>query len=193
MQLHTTLAALKAAEACAPRYRHLCRKLGGLRKYGRDTPVTYLRILELNGLEDCIWALFHGRAAAILLGQMWALDCAERVQHLSVAAQVCNGVTRLYLHGEATREEVSAAADAARAAARAAWAARAASWAAARDAWAARAAARAAWAAADAARDAWAAARAAARAAWAAEEAWQLEHLKEMLTIPEGASHADNI
>ena len=128
--LSTTLSALKVANACQPRYRHLYGSLGGLKKYGKDTPVTYLQILELNGLEDCLWALAHGNDEALLLMRLWALDCAERVQHHSEAAQKCNAITRLFLSGKATPEELAAA----RAAAWAAWsAAGAAAWNASKD------------------------------------------------------------
>lgn len=53
----TTLAKLHAAGACEPRYRHLCKSLGGVRKYGRNTPITLLQILDICGLDDALWAL----------------------------------------------------------------------------------------------------------------------------------------
>ena len=98
----------------------------------------------------------------------FALECAEHIQHLSSDKRVsaCNAVTRRYLNGKATVEELNsawaAAGDAARAAA--GDAARDAAWA-------------AAWAAARAA--AGAAARAAARAAaGAAAREWQHQALE---------------
>lgn len=53
----TTLAELKEARACLPGYRRLCKALGGVRSYGKDTPIPLLKILETNGLDDVIWAL----------------------------------------------------------------------------------------------------------------------------------------
>ena len=117
--------------------------------------------------------------------RLFACDCAERALALMKKPDPRSiesvRVARLYAMGEAKKEQLAAAGDAARAAA---WAsARDASWASARDAsWAAaRAAARdASW---DAARDAaWAAAR---DAAWDAERTWQTERLFEYLITEE--------
>ena len=184
--LSTTLSNLKAANACQPRYKHLYKSLGGVKNYGKDTPVTYLQILEICGIDDCLWALFHGEDAAILLGRLWTLDCAERVQQYSEAAQQLNAVTRKFLTGQATVEELSAAWaawdaawDAGAAARSAAWAAGAAAGAA---TWnAARSAAGAAWDAAWDAAGGGDAGAAAWDAAWDAEKEWQIQHLREML------------
>jgi hypothetical protein len=162
--MHTTLAALKAAGACTKRYPYLCKALGGVRAYGRDTPLSYTRILETNGLNDCLWALAHGDAESLLVCRLAALAFAQRAERYTDDARVkdCNRITHLYLHGEATEEELTAAWDAARAAARAA------AWAAAGDAaWVSAWATRAAWAAQD--------------AAWAAERQAQVEILRTML------------
>jgi hypothetical protein len=110
----------------------------------------------------------------------FALSCARRVQHLmtdprSVAAL---DTGERWLRGEATNEEMAAAAEAAwEAAYSAVWAG---------DGWdAARTASWAAEAAADAAQAADAAAGAAGAAAWAvegdAERAWQRKELHRML------------
>ena len=145
--MHTTLAKLKAAGACAPRYRHLCKALGGFSAYGRNTPLPYTRILELNGLKDCLWSLAHGDADSLLVCRLAALAFAQRAERYTddVRVKECNKITHLYLHGEATEEELEAAWeaardagwDAARDAARAAWAAVGAAWGAVRDAGAA--------------------------------------------------------
>ena len=102
--------------------------------------------------------------------RLFAADCAERVLPIYERQQPVDErprraieVARRFANGDATRDELNAAGDAA--------------WAAARDA--ARAAARAAaWDAA------WAAARDAARdAAWDAERQWQARRLGEMLGL----------
>ncbi|KKM14731.1 hypothetical protein LCGC14_1703260, partial [marine sediment metagenome] len=114
--------------------------------------------------------------------RLFACECAEHVLPIFETERPDDkrprkaiAVTRRYVHGKATKNEMTAAAGAAWAAAGAAWAAAGAAWAA---AWAARAAAwaagDAAWAAGDAraAGDAaWAAAWAARAAAWAAGDA----------------------
>ena len=132
--MHTTLAKLKAAGACQKRYRHLCEALGGVSAYGKDTPLPYTRILELNGVEACLWSLAHGDAESLLVCRLAALAFAQRAERYTddVRVKDCNKITHLYLHGEATEEELDAAreaawaARAARGTARAAWAARAA-------------------------------------------------------------------
>lgn len=79
-RLTTTLNRLKAAGACAARYRHLVKALGGLRAYRKNTPINLLTILEHNGPEDCIWAL---RAtvedSSDVVARLIAADCAEAV------------------------------------------------------------------------------------------------------------------
>ena len=110
--------------------------------------------------------------------QEFALACARRVQHLmrdprSVAAL---DTRERWLRGEATNEEMNAAAAAADVAA----------WAAAQ--YAARAASEAAARAADGdAPNAAAAARDAANAEWATERAWQRAELERMLAEGGGA------
>ena len=145
--MHTSLAQLHDAGACAPRYKHLCKELGGVAQYGRKTPLPYSRILETNGLEDCLWALFHGDEKAVWVGRLACLAFAQHVEHLAKDSRVtdCNKTVHLYLHGEAAADDAAArwaaaAADArwAAAAADARWAAAAADarWAAAAARWA---------------------------------------------------------
>ena len=198
--IHTTFRKLHDAGACKERYRFLAKALGGIKAYGRDTPITLLQILDINGLDDALWAL---RACddAEVFSRLLACDYAEHVLHIFEAQ--CPGddrphkaieVARRYARGEAMEEALAAARAAAWDAAwAAAWdAARDAAWAA---AWAAAGAAArdAAVAARDAARDAawaaaWYAARDAARsagaacaAAEAAERTWQEARLRELL------------
>ena len=193
MILSTTLAELKKHGACESGYKRLAKHLGGARKYGMDTPIDLLTILEGNGVADCIWAL---RAAVEperdKIARLLAADCAESVLPIFEIArpgdprprQVIQ-VVRDYAVWVATDQQLDAARatakDAARATAKdAAWAA---AWAAAKDAaWAAAwaAAKDAAWAAAeDAARAAaWAAAK---DAAWAAARDAQRDNLAKYL------------
>jgi len=187
-----TLAEIKKHEPCTDGWKKLCKSLGGIRKYGKHTPITIGQIIESNGLNDALWALRSTPEETHYLWRHFAVDCAEEVEHLMEDERSKNAlrVARRHADGEATDEELnaawsaawSAARDAARAATRdAAWYA---AW------YAARAATRdatrdAAWAAAEnaawyAARTAWYAARAAARAAArGAARAYQAELLKE--------------
>ena len=162
----TTLARIRAHNPCETGYKKLCKGLGGIRTYGKDTPVTVRQIVEINGLDDALWCLRtmpeHDRRWLLL-----AVRYARRVQHLmtdprSVAAV---DVAERHARGLATDEELAEAETSARAA-----------WVAARAAGAAVEAARAAGAAVEAARAAGAAVEAA-EAAWVAERKWQAEEL----------------
>lgn len=119
--IHTTFRKLHEAGACTERYRFLAKALGGIKTYGKDTPITLLQILDINGLDDALWAL---RACddAEVFSRLLACDYAEHVLHLFEAQ--CPGddrphktieVARRYARGEATKEELAVASD------RAAW------------------------------------------------------------------------
>jgi hypothetical protein len=133
--------------------------------------------------EDRHWALIRAAGASDRILREHACWCARRALALAKNPDPRSvhavEVAERFARGEATREELLAAADAARAAAWGADAARDAAWDAAADAaW--DAAADAAW---DAARAAWAAAEAAwdADAACAAERELQIKDLAERL------------
>jgi len=162
----TTLAEIRKHQPCKDGWIKLCKNLGGIRKYGKNTPVTFQQIYESNGYDDALWCLRTTDKKHPNLWRHFAVDCAKQVEHLMKDKRSRNAlfVARNYAEGQATAEELYAARAAAEAAARAAvWAAaEAAAWCAA-EAAARAAAGDAAWAAAEAA--AWAAARDAAGAA----------------------------
>lgn len=189
----TSFRLLHDAGACRERYRFLAKALGGIKAYGRDTPITLLQILNINGLDDALWAL-RACPDSDTFARLLACDYAEHVLRIfetrypdDYRPREAIAVSRRYARGEATDAELSAARDAAwyaagivaRAAARAD--ARTVAWAAAGDA--------ARSAAGDAARPAaWYAARSAARSAGAAcaaagdaERTWQEARLRELL------------
>lgn len=57
MKIETTFTKLREGSACTRRYKHLVRKLGGITKYGKDTPITLLQILDSNGIADTLFIL----------------------------------------------------------------------------------------------------------------------------------------
>jgi len=173
--IHTTLNRIREHSPCAEGWTKLLKHLGKTKP--DDEPVSFVTILESNGLDDALWCC-RAEPEQAALWRHFAVDCAESVRHLMTDARstAALDVARRHANGEATDNELSAAWAAAWAAAKdaawdaakdAAWdAAWAAAWAAAKDAaWdAAKDAARDA--ARDAAKDAArAAARDAARAA----------------------------
>jgi len=55
--LHTTFAKAKEFGACESSYRKMAKLLGGVTKYGKDTPIPLDTVLEVCGLDDTLWAL----------------------------------------------------------------------------------------------------------------------------------------
>lgn len=81
--IQTTFRQLYRAKVCKPRYRHLAKALGGIRSYGRDTPITALQILEHNGVADTLWALEAGYCGDCdKLVRLFAADCVEHVLYI---------------------------------------------------------------------------------------------------------------
>jgi len=78
--LATTLQKLKDAGACVERYKHLREALG--KSFGMTTELPLTRILEINGLDDCLWALGEAVDGGDKICRLFAADCAEHVQHI---------------------------------------------------------------------------------------------------------------
>jgi len=164
--MNTTLNQIRSKSPCADGWVKLLKHLG--KTQADDEPLSLTTILDSNGLEDALWCLqaVDGHAREIRLYAVW---CARQVQHLTKDQRSIDAldVAERFANGQATKNELDIAGDAAgaaRAAAWAPWAARAAARAAAGAAWAV---AGAPWAVAGAA---WSARDAAGAAAGAAQE-----------------------
>lgn len=57
IKLTTTLNLIRSYNPCADGYAKLVRHLGGVKKYGADTPIDLAVILESNGVQDMLWCL----------------------------------------------------------------------------------------------------------------------------------------
>ncbi|MCC3246720.1 hypothetical protein LG047_15575 [Methylocystis sp. WRRC1] len=163
----TTLNRIREHGPCEDGWRKLLAGLG--KTAPDDEPLPYAKIVEINGIDDALWAC-RAEPQYAKEWRLFAVWCARQVEHLMTddRSRAALDVAERYANGLATDGELDAAKDAARDAAMEAAssaameAASAAAWAAARAA--ASSAARAAASAA-----AWAAASSAARAAaWAA-------------------------
>ena len=150
--LYTTFRLAHEAGACIASYKKMAKTLGGINKFGRDTPIPLTRILEVCGLNNALWVLrcMTDQTAADKLARIFACDCAERVLPIyenqypeNNRIRNCIKVARQFALGKATKKELDAA--------------RAAAW------------------------DAWVAAGDAGFADRVAEIKWQIEHLKELL------------
>jgi len=135
MTLTTTFKRLRAVPACTGRYKFLRAAL----KDTKDSePINLLTILEINGLDDAMWALRATAENCDVPARLMAADFAEQVLLIwqkysdNRRLELSIKAARDFAHGYITREELAAAGDAARDA----WA-RGEAWAAARNAWAA--------------------------------------------------------
>jgi hypothetical protein len=170
MTITTTLNRIRVHEPCNDGWRKL---LAGLGKTEADNePLPYARIVEINGIDDALWAC-RAEPQHAKEWRLFAVWCARQVESLMEDERSCAAlnVAERHANGQATDDELAAASVAAWDASASAWDASAAAWGA-----AGAAAGAAAWEAAGAAAraaawDASAAARGAARAA-ASVAAW---------------------
>jgi hypothetical protein len=116
--LHTTFELARMHNPCLGSYRKAVRALGGIKTYGKDTPIPLTRVYEICGLDDALWCL-----RCVLPEEEEERDKVARL----LACTYAEGVARRFALGLATTEELASAgawaADAAWAASYAAWAA----------------------------------------------------------------------
>jgi hypothetical protein len=93
------------------------RKVGGLGKFGAETPITVPQIVETMGLDDALWCLRtipeHNNRWRLL-----AVRYARRVRHLmtDTPSHAALEVAERYARGLASEKEIAAARAAAKAA-----------------------------------------------------------------------------
>ena len=181
--IYTTLAKIRQHDPCTGSWERLLASLDKTK--ADDEPLSMGYILETLGVADCLWA-FQSIPDQIKIAKVFACDCAEHVLPIfdkkrpeDQRPRKCIEVSRKFINGEATADEL----DKARRAAYAAYAVDAAAYAV--DA-AADAAAAAGYAvdadAADAAAYAAGAADAADDAADDDERQWQKDTLSKALS-----------
>jgi hypothetical protein len=163
--LHTTFTKLKENEACTEGYKKLAKSLGGVNKYGKNTPIPLVKIMDSNGLEDTIWCLRATIEPAQDLTIEFVCRCAEYVLKNYEDLYPTDKRPRLAI--EAARRCITDKSAAAGSAAYAAYSAYSAAYSAADSA---------AYSAADAAADA-------AYSAYSAAREWQSRQLREILEV----------
>ena len=82
--LATNFKLLRKNSACEEGYRKLAKNLGGLNKYGRETPITFLQVLESNGLEDTVWCFCATVENSDKMARLFAVYCAYHPVELPV-------------------------------------------------------------------------------------------------------------
>jgi len=117
--IHTTFALAKESEACETSYKKFAEHVGGVRKYGKDTPIPLTEILDVLGIDDALWCLRCTIEDTEKESRLLACDYAEHVLHIyeqrhpnDKRPRIAIEVSRRYAQGEATRSELNAAGDA---------------------------------------------------------------------------------
>ena len=111
--LTTTFKLLRKNDACKDRYTVLRESLRGR---GDDEPITMIEILDSNGLDDALWALRavpdEQAAERDRLARLFACWCLRQVWHLLTdeRSRTAIEVAERYAVGEATHDDLKAAA-----------------------------------------------------------------------------------
>ena len=189
--LYTTFAKAHEEGACIESYRKMTKSLGGITKYGKDTPIPLDKVIEVCGLQDAIWSLRCTIEESENISIEFACRCAEHVLHFFEdkypndrrPRQAIEAARNCITNKSLAAVSAASAASAARSAAYAAVSAVSATWSAARSAVsAARSAVSAARSAEYAAYAAYAAVSAvSAVSAESAEIQWQTEEFLKLL------------
>jgi hypothetical protein len=110
--LITTLNKLKKHNPCEDGWKTLLKHLGKTKS--DDEPLAFLTILESNGFDDVLWCI---RSAPEYEKEwrLFAVWCARQVQHLITDERSISAldIAEKYTNGEATKDELNAAMDAA--------------------------------------------------------------------------------
>lgn len=112
MMDYTTLNKIRRNDPCADGWEKLLKTLD--KKKADDEPLSFLTILESNGLDDAIWALVaHEDQNKV---RKFACDCAEHVLHIyekqypdEKRPRQAIEVARKHSDGQASDEELAAA------------------------------------------------------------------------------------
>lgn len=116
--LETNFAKLKKSKACINQYKALAKRLGGIKKYGQETPITLLQVLDILGFNDALRVLDNAIPGkeALLFSMRLGVDYAERVlpvfeKEYPNEKSVRNliEVTSQYVASNATDEELAKA------------------------------------------------------------------------------------
>ena len=79
--LYTTFEKAKEARACILPYKKMAKALGGINKYGKNTPLPLDKVLEVCGLNDAIWCFRCTTQSSDNIRIEFACRCAEHVLH----------------------------------------------------------------------------------------------------------------
>ena len=86
--LHTTFELLRHCDACKKGYRKLAKRLGGVTKYGKATPIPLTAVLESNGIDDALWCLQATLEPADGFSRDFVRNCAFNLDQRTLVAAV---------------------------------------------------------------------------------------------------------
>lgn len=119
--LHTTFRLAKEANpepACKTSYKKFAKHVGGVKKFGQDTPIPLTEILDVCGFQDAIWCLKCTIENSDRFCRLYILECAEHVLPIFEEAFPNNKrprrtikILRKEMDGEATSKELAYARD----------------------------------------------------------------------------------
>jgi len=106
--MHTTLNKIRAHHPCEDGWVKLLSRLGKTK--ADDEPVSFLTILESNGLDHALWCL-RSTPEYDRDSRLFAVWCARKVQHLMKDQRSINSidVAERFASSEATQDELDAA------------------------------------------------------------------------------------
>jgi len=104
-----TLAKIREHSPCKDGWIKLYTSLGGIKSYGKHTPITATQLIDAIGINDALWCL---RTLDRKYDNLWrhlACDYTERVKHKMTDESSLNAlvVARKHADGKATDEEFS--------------------------------------------------------------------------------------
>ena len=113
MTITTTLNRIRDKKPCADGWQNLLAGLGKTR--ADDEPLTFSRILEINGIDDAIWCM-RAEPQYAKEWRLFAIWCARQTEHLLTdkTARDALNVAERHAYGLATNEELADALNAAR-------------------------------------------------------------------------------
>ena len=106
MPITTTLNRIREHGPCEPGWRKLLTGLG--KTHADDEPLSFARIVEINGLDDALWCC-RAEPQYAKEWRLFAVWCARQVEHLNPDPRVKAAIdtAERYAHGDATDSELT--------------------------------------------------------------------------------------
>jgi hypothetical protein len=106
--IYTTLKRIRKHSPCTESWKKILAHLGKTK--ADDEPISFVTILDSNGLDDALWCC-RAEPKHASLWRHFAVDCAESVRHLMTDKRSLDAldVARRHASGQATSGELAVA------------------------------------------------------------------------------------